>query len=88
MFTQNLRGRLERERRVRGTVWSERDRRVQVCCSPVGLPDVDSLGVVDAVLLCHVIQEVKEESDGDRRRALCAEDRHEDIVHKLLQRPL
>lgn len=56
--------------------------------SPVGLPDVDRLRVVDTVLFCHVVQEVKEESDSNRRRTLCAEDGHKHIVDKLLQRPL
>lgn len=88
MFTQNLRGRLERDRQVRGTDRSEGQTGVQVCFSPVCLPDVDGLGVVDAMFLCHVVQEVEEESDCNGRRTLRTEDRHEDVVHKLLQRSL
>lgn len=56
--------------------------------SPVGLPDVDRLRVIDAVLLRHVVQEVEEESDGDGGRTLGAEDGHKHVVYKLLQGPL
>lgn len=73
------------DRRVRGT---ESPGVPLTWFSPVGLPDVDRLRVVDAVLLRHVVQEVKEESDGNRRRTLGAEDGHKDVVHELLQRPL
>lgn len=56
--------------------------------SPVGLPDVDCLWVIDAVFFRHVVQEVEEESHSDGRRTLCAEDGHKHIIYKLLQRPL
>lgn len=46
------------------------------------------IGVVDAVFFCHVIQEVKEETHSDGRRALGVEDGYEHVVYKLLQRPL
>lgn len=89
MFTQNLRGRLKKGGRVRETGRREGDRQASRCAaSPVGLPDVNGLRVVDAVFLRHVVQEVEEESDGDGRRTLRTEDRHEDVVHKLLQCPL
>lgn len=76
-----------------GTGGSEAQRGQRQRCapawfSPVGLPDVDRLGVIDTMLFCHVVQEVKEESDSNRRRTLCAEDGHKHIVDKLLQRPL
>lgn len=68
---------------------AERGRSPQVAtASPVGLPDVNRLRVVDAVLLRHVVQEVEEEADGDGRRPLGAEDRYENVVYKLLQCPL
>lgn len=56
--------------------------------SPVGLPDVDRLRVIDTVFFRHVVQKVEEESDGDGRRTLCAEDGHKHIIYELLQRPL
>lgn len=56
--------------------------------SPVGFPDMNRLWVVDAVLLCHVIQEVEEEPDSDGRWSLGAEDGHEYVIHKLLQSAL
>lgn len=85
MFTQNLSGRLRRHRRVSDT---DRSKGALRRSSPVGLPDVDRLWVVDTMLLRHVVQEVKEESDGDGRRTLCAEDGHKHVVYKLLQCPL
>lgn len=78
----------EADRSEKQREWSERQTGVQVCPSPVGLPDVDGLWVIDAVFLCHVIQEIKEEPDGNGRRTLRAEDRNEDVIHELLQRPL
>lgn len=60
----------------------------RTCASPVGLPDVDSLWVVDSMFLGHVVQKVKEKPHSDRRRTLCTEYRHKDVIYKLLQRPL
>lgn len=88
MFTQNLSGRLKEDRQVREAHRSESRQVSQVGVSPISLPDVDGFGVVDAMFLRHVVQEVKEESDSDGRRTLCAEDCHKDVVHKLLQCPL
>lgn len=55
---------------------------------PVGLPNVDGLWVRDAVLSCLVVQQVKEVFDSQRDRTTGAEDHGEQIVYKLLQRPL
>lgn len=58
------------------------------CDSPVGLPDVHGVWIIDSVFVRHVIQKVEEEPDGDGRRTLCVEDGHKDVIHELLQRPL
>lgn len=49
---------------------------------------MDGLGVVNAMFLSHVIQEVEEESDSNRRSSFGAQDCHKDIIDKLLQCPL
>lgn len=55
---------------------------------PVGLPDVDGLGVGDAVLQRLVVQQVEEVLDGQRDGPAGAEDGGEQVVHELLQRSL
>lgn len=52
---------------------------------PVGFPDVDGLGVCDAVLQGLVVQQVEKVFDSQRYGATGAEDGTEQIVHKLLQ---
>lgn len=84
MFTQNRSGRLRTNRRLSAT----QGPRAGGGLSPVGLPDVDRLRVIDAVFFRHVVQEVEEEADGDGRRTLGAEDGHKHVVYELLQRPL
>lgn len=59
-----------------------------MCAAPVGLPDVYRLWVRDAVLSRLVVQQVKEVFNGQRDRTTGAEDHCEQIIHKLLQRPL
>lgn len=61
---------------------------VRVCTVPVGLPNVYRLWVRDAVLSRLVVQQVKEVFDGQRDGTTGAEDHREQIVYKLLQRPL
>lgn len=59
--------------------------------SPVALPGVPHVRVVDAVLICLLIQEIKHVLDGQRERAAAvhgAEQRLKQVVHKLLQRTL
>lgn len=56
--------------------------------SPVGLPNMHSFWVVNAMFLSHVIQEVEEESDSNRRSPFGAQDGHKDVIDKLLQCPL
>lgn len=53
---------------------------------PVGLPDVQGVGVGDAPLVCLLLQEVKEVFDG-QWRTLCGntEDGLEKVVQELLQ---
>lgn len=55
---------------------------------PVGLPDVDGLGVGDIVLQRLLIQEVEEVLDGQRDGPTGAEDGGEQVVHELLERSL
>ena len=52
---------------------------------PVSLPDVQGLWVLDAMLLCQLIQEVKQVLDSDGHRPVHAEDGLESVIHKLLQ---
>lgn len=70
-----------------GRGWKGRSLQVATA-SPVGLPDVDRLRVVDAMFLRHVVQEVEEEADSDGRRPFGAKNSYENVIHKLLQRPL
>lgn len=59
--------------------------------SPVALPGVPHVRVVDAVLICLLIQEIEHVLDGQRERAAAvhgAEQRLKQVVHKLLQRTL
>lgn len=44
--------------------------------------------VVNTVFLCHVVQKVKEESDGDRWRPFGAQYGYEHVIDKLLQSAL
>lgn len=55
---------------------------------PVGLPNVYRLWVGDAVLSRLVVQQVEEVFDSKRDRTTGAEDDREQVIHKLLQRPL
>lgn len=52
---------------------------------PVGLPDVDGFWVSDVVLQGLLIQQVEKVLDSQRYRPTGAEDRSEQIVHKLLK---
>lgn len=59
--------------------------------SPVALPGVPHVRVVDAVLICLLIQEIEHVLDGQRERAAAvhgAEQCLKQVVHKLLQRTL
>lgn len=59
--------------------------------SPVALPRVPHVCVVDAVLICLLVQEIEHVLDGQRERAAAvhgAEQRLKQVVHKLLQRTL
>jgi len=49
---------------------------------------VNCLWVIDAVFLCHVVQEVKEESDSDGWRPFRTQYGYKDIIYKLLQSTL
>lgn len=53
--------------------------------TPVRLPDVQGLRVLNAVLLRQLIQEVKQVLDGDGHGPVHAEDGLEGVIHKLLQ---
>ena len=55
---------------------------------PVGLPDVNGLGVGDVVLQGLLVQHVKEVLDSQRNGTAGAEDGCEQVVHKLLECPL
>lgn len=55
---------------------------------PVGLPDVYSLRVRDAMLSRLLIQQVKKVFNGQRDWTAGAEDHGEQVIHKLLQRSL
>ena len=55
---------------------------------PVSLPDVDGLRVGDSVVLCLVVQQVKEVLDGQRNGTTGGQDHREQVVHKLLQSAL
>lgn len=93
MLIQNLRGRL-RAGQVR-PVGGLRRRGGEpaplarpASCPPVGLPDVDSVLVGDAMLLGLLVQQVKEVLNGQGHGAAGAEDHLEQVVHKLLQSAL
>lgn len=63
----------------------------QTFASPVALPCVSDVRVVDVVFVSLLIQEVKHVFDGQWKGAAsvrCAEDGLKEIVHKLLQRTL
>lgn len=58
---------------------------------PIALPGVPYICVVDAVLICLLVQEVKHVLDGQGERAAAvhrAEQRLKEVIHKLLQRAL
>lgn len=58
---------------------------------PIALPRVPHIGVVDAVLICLLIQEIEHILDGQRERAAAvhrAEQRLKQVVHEFLQRSL
>lgn len=58
---------------------------------PIALPRVPHICVMDAVLICLLIQEIKHILDGQRQRAAAvhgAEQRLKQVVHKFLQRTL
>lgn len=58
---------------------------------PIALPRVPHVGVVDAVLICLLIQEIEHVLDGQRERAAAvhgAEQRLKQVVHEFLQRTL
>lgn len=89
MLIQNLSGRLQ----IRGTGASncavEAEAPTYVLSPvppiPVGLPDVDSILIRDAMLLSLFIQQVKEVLHSQRHRAAGAENHLEQVIHKLLQ---
>lgn len=63
----------------------------QTFVSPVALPRVSDMRVVDVVFVGLLVQEVKHVFDGQWQGAAsvgCAEDGLKEIVHKLLQRAL
>ncbi len=64
------------------------DHATPVYTAPVSLPNVYCLWVGDAVLSRLVVQQVKEVFDSQWDGTTGAEDHGEQIVHKLLQRPL
>lgn len=91
MLIQNLSGRLRAGRAGEaGGRAVEAESRARTpdppaSCPPVGLPDVDSVLVGDAMLLGLLIQQVKEVLNGKWHGAAGAEDHLEQVVHKLLQ---
>lgn len=52
---------------------------------PVSLPDVQGLWVLDAMLLCQLIQEVEQVLDSDGHGPVHAQDGLEGVIHELLQ---
>lgn len=64
---------------------------VLVGVSPVALPRVTDVRVMDAMFVRLLIQEVEHVFDGERERTATihrAEERLKQIIHKLLQRAL
>ena len=56
--------------------------------TPVGLPDVDGLGVGYAVVACLVVQQVEKVLDRQGYGPTGAQDHCEQVVHKLLESSL
>lgn len=63
-------------------------RRCRKYDQPICFPYVNGLWVVNPVFFCHVVQEVKEESDSDGWRPFCTQYGYKDIIYKLLQSAL
>lgn len=53
--------------------------------SPIGLPDMDGILVPDVMLLCLLVQEIKEVLDCGWHRVPRCQHALEEVVHKLLQ---
>lgn len=57
----------------------------QAEASPIGFPDMDGILISDVMLLCLLIQEIKEVLDCGWHRMPRRQHALEEVVHKLLQ---